>query len=140
MSDSIKLQTARNEQSAADKKNTLDLLKSKRKRTRTVTVDINGEKVELTFQAVSYKELDKLQAKHPPTAEQRMHGAAFNRDTFPPALVAACLTDPEMTYNEARDLWESDEWTTGELNALFDVASNLCMAGLDIPFTGTGSE
>lgn len=140
MSDTIKVQAARSEQSKADKQNALDLLKSKRKRSRTVEIEVNGEKVELTFQAISYKELDKLQAQHPPTQEQRIAGAAFNRATFPPALVAACSVEPKMTYADARDIWESDEWSTGELNALFDVVSGLCMQGLDIPFTATGSE
>jgi len=139
MSSDIKIQASRNEQSLNDKQSTLDLLKNKRKRTKTVTVDVNDTKVDLTFQAISYRELDALQSKHPPTTEQRAQGAVFNRNTFPPALVSACSVDPKMTEADARDIWESDEWSTGELNALFDVVSNLCMQGLDIPFTETGS-
>ena len=30
------------------------------------------------------------------------------------------------------------EWSMGELSTLFNTASNLCMEGMDIPFSGNG--
>lgn len=140
MTDTIKIQAARNEQSKADKADVLGKLKSKKKRQQTITVDVNGDQVELVFEAISYKELDALQAKHTPTQQQRVEGAAFNRNTFPPALVAACSVDPKISESDARDIWTSDDWSTGELNTLFNTVSDLCMRGLDIPFTETVSE
>lgn len=140
MSDTIKIQAARNEQSAADKASVLDKLKNKKKRQQAVTVEVNGEQLELIFEAISYKDLDALQAKHPPTQQQRVDGAAFNRNTFPAALVAACSVDPKISESDARDIWASDDWSTGELNTLFNTVSDLCMKGLDIPFTATASE
>lgn len=141
MSDTtVKIQAARNEQSVADKMSVLEKLKSKKKRTQVIKVEVNGEQVELLFEAISYKDLDALQAKHPPTQQQRVEGAAFNRNTFPPALVAACSVEPKITESDARDIWSSDDWSTGELNTLFNAVSDLCMKGLDVPFTGTGSE
>lgn len=136
MSD-IRIQASRNEQSKDDKKSTLDKLKGKKRRRQTVTVEVDGEKIDLVFEAISYAELDKLQEKHPPTTEMRVQGAVYNRNTFPPALVAACSVDPKMSEADAREIWESEEWSTGELTTLFEAVSNLCMRGLDIPFTGT---
>lgn len=140
MSETIKIQAARNEQAAADKRSVLDKLKSKKRRTSKVTVEVDGEQLELLFEAISYKELDSLQAKHPPTQAQRIEGAAYNRNTFPPALVAACSVEPKISEAEARDIWQSDDWSSGELTTLFQAVSDLCLRGLDIPFTETGSE
>jgi hypothetical protein len=139
MSTEVKIQQARNDQSVRDKKNVLDQLKNKKRRRETLTLQINGDTVEMIFEAISYKELDALQAKHPPTQDQRIAGAAFNRNTFPPALVAACSVDPKINEADARDIWTSEEWSTGELNTLFDTVSGLCMKGLDVPFTETAS-
>jgi aspartate-semialdehyde dehydrogenase len=134
MSD-IKIQAARNEQSVADKASVLDKLKNKKRRTQTIKLEVNGEQLELTFQAISYAELDALQSKHQPTQQQRIEGAAYNRDTFPPALVAACSVVPHISEEDANEIWKSEEWSTGELTTLFETVSNLCMRGLDIPFT-----
>lgn len=128
---------ARAAQSAAAKKATLSLLRSKRRRTKTVTIQVGGEDLALTFGAISSHDLDKLQGKHTPTVEQRARGMVFNPETFSPALVAACLIDPEMSESEAREIWTSTEWSTGELNFLFETASTLCMEGLNIPFSET---
>lgn len=132
-SDESKDLEARTKQSKADKKNTLAKLLSKRRKTRTVKFSVNGETLDLTFQAISSHELDALRAKHPPTVEQKANGFSVNQDTFQPALVAACLTDPEMTYEEAKEMWASEHWSHGELNNLFNICSDLCLEGLDIP-------
>lgn len=132
MSD-VKNVAARGEQSKADKRALLSRLLNKQRKTRTVPVTIEGESVELKFAAISAHELDKLRAEHPPTVEQRAQGFSVNQDTFQPALVAACLTEPEMTYEEAKEMWTSEHWSTGELNFLFEVCSNLCLDGIDIP-------
>jgi lysozyme family protein len=55
-------------------------------------------------------------------------------DEFAPALVAACLVDPVMTEDEARELWNSDFWSAGELDQLFSTASQLCLEGMNVPF------
>lgn len=126
--------------STKSRKNALSVLKGKKKRRKTVTVDIDGNKVKLVFEALSATQLDKLQAAHPPTDEQRRTGAVFNKNTFPAALVAACSVDPEISYEDAQEIFTSDAWSTGELNALFDTVSSLCMQGLDVPFTDSGSD
>lgn len=122
-------------QSAQSKKATLDLLRGKKRRTREVEIQVNGEKVAMVFAAISAHDLDLLQGKHTPTVEQRARGMQFNPETFAPALVAACLTDPELSEADAKEIWESGAWSTGELSFLFDTASSLCMEGLNVPFT-----
>ena len=136
MSD-VKITAARQAQSAASKQDTLARLRAKKRRTRTVEVEVNGEKLKLVFGAISSHDLDALQGKHTPTVEQRARGMNFNPDTFGPALVAACLVDPEMSYEEALEIWTSTEWSTGELQTLFSAASELCMEGMNVPFSGT---
>lgn len=137
MTKSISVSTvaAQQEQSQASKKATLDLLRSKRRRSKTISLDINGQQAEFVFNALSAAELDKLQAKFPPSAEQKLKGMAWNADTFPPALVAACLSEPEVSYEEMVEIFSSGEWSTGELSTLFNTATALCMEGMDIPFS-----
>lgn len=134
MSD-VKIVAARNEQSKKSKKATLDLLKGKKPRSKTISIEISGEQVEMTFQAISSHELDALQAKHTPTTEQRVKGSSFNPQTFPPALVAACSVEPQLTEEDTKEIWESDAWSMGELAYLFDTVSELCTQGLNVPFT-----
>lgn len=134
---------SRQKQSDADKKNVLDLLKSKRRRETTFSVyiiDEDGDKVEvqLTFHSIGLREYDKLVSKHPPTTEQRAEGASFNLDTFAPALIAACSVEPAMSYKDAVELWESPDWSRGDLMVLFSKAVDLNNRGMDIPFTDVG--
>jgi hypothetical protein len=42
-----------------------------------------------------------------------------------------------MTNEEARALWNSEEWSRGDLMVLFRNAVELNNRGLDVPFTGT---
>lgn len=133
--ESTRTLTVRQAQSKADRQATLDLLRGKKRRTKDLTIKIEDEEVTLKFQAISAKELDALSTKYKPTMDQKMEGARFNPDTFPPALIAACSVQPVMTFEEAKEIWESPEWSNGELATLFTTCLDLCNAGLDIPFT-----
>jgi len=134
MSD-VKITASRLEQSKRDKESVLDRLKNKKPRTKTLTVEVGGDELELTFQAISSHDLDALQTKHAPTLEQKAKGFNFNPDTFGPALVAACSSEPEMTEEDTKELWESGAWSTGELGQLFDTCISLCMEGMNTNFT-----
>lgn len=116
-----------------DKDKLKSLLKNKKRRTKELKVLINGEEVVLKFQAISATELDELRAKHPPTTKQVANGFGVNSDTFNPALVAATLVEPELDEDEARELFSSDYWSTGELSIIYGTASDVCLEGLDIP-------
>lgn len=133
-----KIVEATQRQSAESKQATIDLLKGKSRRSKTVKVQVDGQELAMTFQALSSHDLDRLQSKHAPTSDQRVRGLQFNPDSFAPALVAACAKDPELSTADANDIWKSDAWSTGELNFLFDTCTGLCMEGLDIPFNARG--
>ena len=94
----------------------------------------------VTLRAIGSKAYDVLVGMHPPTGEQKKEGASYNPDTFGPALIAACAVEPRITPNEAKELWESDEWSRGEVMELFVAAVEVCSRGLDVPFTATDSD
>lgn len=123
------------------RKATLDHLKKKTRAQETFSIYLNDDsgettELELTYKAIGAQEYDKLVSKHPPTADQRVEGASFNIDTFGPALVAKVCVEPEMSENDAREIWQSPEWSRGDLMVLFRKAVELNNRGVDIPFNG----
>lgn len=119
---------------------TIDQLLKKPQRVRTVSLTIPGDdgdpvKVSIRLKAIGSAAYDDLIAKHPPTPKQRKDGATYNPDTFAPALVAASMTEPQMDLEDAQALWESEDWSRGELTELFLASVQINQAGLDIPFT-----
>ena len=123
---------------------TLKDLLHKPARTKEVVLkvpDDGGTVIEyvVTLRAIGSKAYDVLVGMHPPTAEQKKEGATYNPDTFGPALISACAVNPPMTPNEAKELWESEEWSRGEVMELFVSAVEVCSRGLDVPFTETAS-
>ena len=100
----------------------------------------DGEMVETTmlFRSIGARDYDRLLAKHPPTTEQRAEGNSYNINTFGPALLAMVCIDPEMSAEQAGEIWNSSDWGRGEVMSLFSAAVELCNKGLDIPFTGLG--
>lgn len=95
--------------------------------------------VKFTAKALGRRKLDELVKQHAPTEEQQ---AAFqelvknaplaakngelpyNTETLPPALLAAALVEPAFTLDEARELWDSDDWSDAELATIL----NACWA------------
>lgn len=82
-----------------------------------------------TFRGIGRARYEALVDKHPPTLEQRtkakatgMGELAWNHDTFPPALVAACVTEPAMTEEQVAQLWASEDWNQAELVTLLNAA------------------
>lgn len=71
--------------------------------------------------------------QHPATPEQnaesqKEHGqdAPYNADTFAPAIISACLEEPEMTPEEVDELL--GEWTLAEAMQIFSAAMEVCNA------------
>ena len=89
------------------------------------------------MQAIGSVVYDKMISEHPPTREQEARSEQYNIHTFAPALISACAVEPLMTVEDAVELYESDEWSGGEIGALFWCAQRLNNAGIDIPFTGS---
>lgn len=80
--------------------------------------------VDFTFQAISYAGLEELRYKHPPAERHQVEGLAWDPDTFGPALLAACAVDPELTDEEALQVWQ--EWSPGLVNTLYRAAWDVC--------------
>ena len=134
---------ARQRQSAADKRATLDQLIHKPRSITEFSLflsDGNGgtNEVTLKYQAIGMREYDRLVAKHPPKPEQRADGSSFDIDTFAPALIAACSVDPEISPSQAKEIWDSPDWSRGDVMVLFRNAVELNNRGLDVPFTESG--
>ncbi len=104
------------------------------------TQDEDGEPVilKMKFQAIGGKEYDKLLEAHPPTAAQKRQQAAFNLDTFAPALISAVSLNPRLTVEQAEQLWVSPDWSGGEASTLYLNAQRVCNSGLDVPFNDRG--
>lgn len=120
-------------------KATLDQLKKKQRVTKTVNVAVTGDdgepvEVSLTFRGIPAHEYDRLISRFPPRGPDKKQGYGYNPDKFGPALVAACCIDPEMTVEDATEIWESDAWNRGERMMLFMTAIEVCTTGLNVPF------
>lgn len=122
---------------------TLEGLLKKPPRTREVTIRTTGDdggdlSLTLVFRSIGNKSYDDLMTAHAPTKEQSKDGNLWNPDTFPPALISACSSDPIIDEDSASELWNSDQWSRGELMDLFFAVVKLNTEGLDIPTTEGG--
>lgn len=106
--------------------------KVRRQAVATVYLD-EGETIEVKLRALSPSELDEVRSEHPPTPEQRENGMGVNEDTFQPALFAACSVEPKFTYEQALEVWQSPDWSAGELMYLYGICSKLCFSEANVP-------
>lgn len=81
------------------------------------------------FRGIGRAAYEALVDRHPPTGEQRtkakaqgMDAIAWNPDSFPPALVAACLVEPALSADEVKMLWADENWNQAELAVLLNAA------------------
>lgn len=87
--------------------------------------------VTVALRGLARSEYRRLEEAHPPAdvdvekaKKDGLGVPAYNPDTFLPALVAACMTDPELTLEEAEQLFDS--WSAGDLAILVRTAQTLC--------------
>lgn len=85
--------------------------------------------VHFKFRGIGRHAYEALVDAHPPTPEQRtkakaggFEAVAWNYDTFPPALVAACLVAPAMSVDDVAAIWDSADWNQAELQTLLNAA------------------
>ena len=96
--------------------------------------------VVFVFKSVGRFRYDELVDENPPTKDQKADGADFNSDTFPPALVAEACIDPEMTLEDATEIFASPDWNGAELRKIFFGALEVNTETGDIPLSRDGSE
>lgn len=88
--------------------------------------------------ALAPAEMEDLLELHPPPEEQRKKGAIFNRVTFVPALLAACV-ESDVTEDDWREYTTTTgPLTPGEVTDLFNTVWDLNYRGPD-PWVGKGS-
>jgi hypothetical protein len=103
-------------------KDAKDVFKQRLERAQTELAQAQAafdtQAVTLRFQALPREELEALERKHPATEEQEADGDTWNKNTFPPALIAAASLDGMPLEDAAhfmarwpladfRDLWSA---------------------------------
>lgn len=118
------------------------LLLGKPKTRETFTVYVgegdDASEIELTIEALSMKEYDKLLAKYPPTDEEARKGLTYELDKFAPALIAASLIDPAMTLAQAKSLWTAENWSRGDIEGIFTKVLQVNHRENTVPFNRRG--
>lgn len=89
--------------------------------------EMEATTVWVTFRELPRPEYDALLTNHQPTTEQdKDHRerfgvpAPYNMESFPPALIAACALEPQMTEEQAVELYA--RWPFAELRRLWETA------------------
>lgn len=101
-------------------------------RTKEVEITFGDEPATVLLRAIGNTTYDRLLTEHPPTKEQKEEDATYNPDTFAPALIASVLAEPKLTVEEATEMYNSDEWSRGELLNLFTECIIVCSEGLKV--------
>lgn len=118
------------------KRASLDMLSRKRRVERDVVVLVPGddgpEEWTFLFRAIGAQEYDNLMTKYPPNAEQRKEGLAYDIDRFAPRLLSMVCIDPDLSEEQAAEMWNSPDWNRGELMTLFLNAVQVCTQGQDV--------
>jgi hypothetical protein len=131
----VEVQAARRQQSKASKRATFEQLTSKKRREKELSIILPGgsDEVTLLFRAIGAVEYDKLMAACPPTVEQKAQGEPYDANRFAPSLISHTLIEPELTVQQAEEIWGSPEWSRGEVMTLFLNALEVCSSGFDVP-------
>lgn len=95
---------------------------------------------EFVFTAIPKKDFRRLRDENPDPNEK----LAWNEETFAPALIAACATEPTIPLEQAQHI--CDEWEESTYNQLFHAALMVNAEESKVPFSArntartTGSE
>ncbi|MFD4912857.1 hypothetical protein ACFWNR_06495 [Streptomyces virginiae] len=90
---------------------------------------VRASETEFRFEALGNKAWSDLHAEHPSSVK----GQAWDPETFPPALIAACAVDPVMTVEQVRELFEV--LNAGQCDQLFQGAYDANTEATGIPFS-----
>jgi hypothetical protein len=96
---------------------------------RKVREQARAAEVPFRLRYIGDRAYSDLLAAHPSEDPQE----AFNSDTFPRALIAACCVDPVMTEEHCTELFEVI--SQGEIKRLFDAAWDVHNGAGIVPFS-----
>ncbi|WP_263165395.1 hypothetical protein [Streptomyces sp. SCSIO ZS0520] len=96
---------------------------------KAVREEARQAEVSFRLRYIGDRAYSDLLAAHPSKDENE----AFNSDTFPRALIAACCVDPKMTEEQAGELFEVI--SQGEIKRLFDGAWEVHNGSGMVPFS-----
>lgn len=103
-----------------------------------VEEEMDAATVTFTVASVSRQVWNDLLAAHPPSKEQRRAGHDHDPATFPVAAVAACVSDPEITLDQAKKLVAA--LPAGEWNKLWVAALSLNITETPHPKLAAATE
>lgn len=94
---------------------------------------------EFLFRSIGAKSYDNLIADYPPTPSQKKAGKQVDVDKFVPALISAASYEPKITLEQATQIYESEDWSQGEVNKMFLAAQAANETTRDIPLSNSAS-
>ncbi len=118
---------AKQAQSAAAKRATIEDLRAKKPKRLEFTMEIDGEERSFVFVGYGGRKYDKLYNQFPATTEQLARGEGVNIDKFAPELLSRVCKEPELSVADWTEIWNSEDWTQGELISLYNQAGFLCV-------------
>lgn len=96
---------------------------------KTVREQVRESEVPFTLRYIGDKKYSDLVAAHPSDSANEL----FDDGTFPAALIAASCVEPEMSEEQAHELFE--KLNQGEIKKLFDVAWDVHNSSDLVPFS-----
>lgn len=103
---------------------------------KAIEAQVARNSVTFVFRSVNRKVIEKALEEYPPTPQQRVRFRQqlkdlgeptnqvlpYNEETFPPVLISLSCESPEMTEEQARQMWNDDNWSRAELGRLMAAA------------------
>lgn len=90
---------------------------------------VEENSVEFVLRSLGRETVDRLMDENQATKKQiaeaedkGLEPPNWNAETFPQALVAASLIEPEVTLEDIQEMWDSEDWNQAELMTLFFTA------------------
>lgn len=97
-----------------------------------VEEELKAHSLKFVFRSLGRRKYDDLVKAHPITDEEREEaskqndgtdpGIEWSFETFPDALIAKSLIEPELSEEEMLEWLSSDDWNSAEQQALFQAA------------------
>lgn len=111
----------------------LTRLESEREDARAVLEEVKARAAEVTvtfkFRSLGRTAFEELLRDHPPSDTDKEKAKAkgedppnFSFESFPIALVANSCIEPELSIDNVKEMWQSEDWNESELITLFNAA------------------